>query len=71
MSGKARFGRPVLSARLNKDTKFDVTKRSIQTNLVSRDAAGNAAYRLALQAREQHVDRVGEEEEAEDEEWAP
>ena len=44
MSGKARFGRSVLSARLNKDTKFDVTKRSIQTNLVSRDAAGTAVY---------------------------
>ena len=44
MQGKARFGRSVLSARLNKDTKFDVTKRSIQTNLVSRDAAGTTIY---------------------------
>ena len=33
------LGRPVLAARLAKETKFDVTKRSIQTNLLSRDAA--------------------------------
>ena len=44
MAGKARFGRSVLSARLNKDTKLDVTKRSMQTNLASRDAAGTTIY---------------------------
>ena len=41
---QARFGRSVLSARLTKDTKFDVTKRSMQTNLASRDAAGTTVY---------------------------
>ena len=28
----------------NQDTKFDVSKRSMQTNLVSRDAAGTTIY---------------------------
>ena len=41
---QARFGRSVLSARLIKDTKFDVSKRSMQTNLASRDAAGTTVY---------------------------
>ena len=41
---QARFGRSVLSARLTKGTKFDVTKRSMQTNLASRDAAGTTVY---------------------------
>jgi len=29
---------------LTKGTKFDVTKRSMQTNLASRDAAGTTVY---------------------------
>ena len=44
MVGKQRLGRAVLCARLSKDTKFDVTKNSIQTFLASRDAAGNAIF---------------------------
>ena len=44
MSGKTRFGRPVLSATLRADTKFDRTKNKVQVNLRSLDAAGSAIY---------------------------
>ena len=44
MSGKTRFGRPVLSASLRADTKFDRTKNKVQVNLRSLDAAGSAIY---------------------------
>ena len=44
MVGKTRFGRPVLSAQLRADTKFDVTKKAVQVNLWSLDAAGKAVF---------------------------
>ena len=44
VAGKTRFGRPVLSARLRADTKFDVNKRMVQVNLHSADASGNPVY---------------------------
>ena len=51
MVGKTRFGRPVLSAKLKADTPFTATKKAVQTNLFSMDAAGNpvyARYNIAL-----------------------
>ena len=51
MVGKTRFGRPVLSAKLKADTPFTATKKAVQTNLHSMDAAGNpvyARYNIAL-----------------------
>ena len=44
MQGKTRFGRPVLSALLRADTKADVTRKSVQANLWSTDAAGSAVF---------------------------
>ena len=44
MAGKVRFGRPVLSAKLRADTKFEANKKSVQVNLWSADAAGTAVY---------------------------
>ena len=44
MAGKTRFGRPVLAATIRADTKFDVTKKAVQVNLHSTDAAGTPIY---------------------------
>ena len=44
VAGKVRFGRPVLAAKLRPETKFEVTKKAVQVNLWSTDAAGNAVY---------------------------
>ena len=44
VAGKVRFGRPVLSATLRKETKFDVNGKSVQVNLMSVDAAKNPVY---------------------------
>ena len=43
-NSRTRFGRPVLSATLRADTKFDVTKKAVQVNLWSLDAAGKAVF---------------------------
>ena len=42
--GKVRFGRPVLAARLLPNTKFEATKKAVQVNLHSRNAAGEAVF---------------------------
>lgn len=44
MKGSTRFGRPVLSALLRPDTKFEVAKKSCQANLWSADASGAAVF---------------------------
>ena len=44
VAGKVRFGRPVLSATLRAETKFDVTKKAVQVNLLSADASGKPVY---------------------------
>jgi hypothetical protein len=44
MVGKKRFGRPVLSASLRKETKFEVTKNKVTVNLLSQDASGTPVY---------------------------
>ena len=55
MVGNKRFGRPVLSASLRADTKFDVTRKAVQVNLYSTDAAGKpvfARYNIGLSAED-------------------
>ena len=42
MAGKSKLGRAVLSARIQSNTKFDLHKKSVQCNLVSQDASGDA-----------------------------
>ena len=44
VAGKVRFGRPVLAAKLRADTKFEVARKAVQTNLWSANASGNAIY---------------------------
>jgi hypothetical protein len=41
---KSRYGRPVLSARLQANTPFDTSKKSVQTNLWSADASGKPVF---------------------------
>ena len=43
-NSRTRFGRAVLSATLKKDTKFDVTKKAVQVNLLSADASGKPVF---------------------------
>ena len=49
---RTRFGRPVLSATLRPETKFEVLgKKAVQVNLMSADASGKpifARYNLPL-----------------------
>ena len=51
-NSRTRFGRPVLSATLRPETKFEVLgKKAVQVNLMSADASGKpifARYNLPL-----------------------
>ena len=45
VGAKTRFGRPVLTAALKADTKFEVLgKKAVQVNLLSADASGKAVF---------------------------
>ena len=56
MEGRKRLGRAVLTARLMSSTTFQQAKRSVQTNLWSKSAAGDnvyARYNIPLPSDEQ------------------